>query len=160
MNTIEHNTWSWSYFNGFKNPEIAKRLCYYRWEPYRKRLSILEKVPLEKRPANFELFFGRVPADWYSGPIRPEEYENGIIKVFYNIADAVKACNEYFEDAPLYFFSFPGLDYISKIGNQAGNMRVMEHHTHLFPTCVAPICEIASHLNIVEDVRYTASPND
>jgi len=161
QSSMVRNPWSWSYFNGYKNPEIAKQLSYYQWEPYRRQLSIVEKVPLEKRPANFELFFGKVPDTWQSGPIKLGEYEHSLIKQFYSIAEAVKYCHQYFGvDTALYYYSFPGLDYISEIGNTAGSLRVMPYRTYLFPSCVITIREIADYLNIQERSIYKTSPCD
>jgi hypothetical protein len=155
QNMTNRNPNSWSYFNGFRNPEIAKQLSYYTFSR-----KLAEKRPIEVLPANFTLFFGRVPQG-YPRPLGFEDYEEGRLMVFYNVADAIKECQRVFgKDTGLYFYSYPGLDYISELENNAGSLRVLPGKNYLFPTCVATICEIADRLNIIKQSIYTCSPND
>jgi hypothetical protein len=152
----ERNVLSWSYFADYKDPEVAQQLSYYRFRPGH---PINKEI--NKAPSNFELFFGKVPQNYRCGPLKLTDYEEGRLQAFYSIDSAVRAIKEFFgEETPLHFHSFPGLDYLSQMGDKAGGLRVLSGKKYLFPTCFHVFGELAKHLNIAKKDYYICSPCD
>jgi hypothetical protein len=170
MTTIsERNNLSWSYFNQYRDPKVARQLSYDNfangWLRFGdvtnpeawlgkcqwKDIPSYYKYPYVLRPANFELRFKR--GEYL-------EATDDECKIFYNVATAIDACNEFFgKDTKLYYYNYPGLEYITEVTDSGrSKLFVFEQASYLFPsTNYSILGEINNRLNVVERNEYKTS---